>query len=195
MIPEFKRPELEDKELIDYYFAQAPSRSCERTFANVYLWSRQYKVKYAILHNALVFRDEGDGHTYAYPVGKPEAVKAALEELMKICEDEDCEFGLYCVTPENFSQMDRVVSGTSSGLNMTEIRQIISMRRRSLQHLQERSFTESETISISLRQLYPDWTYEPLSDENVEDVLSDGSEVEKFRMDVMMILRRTQRCA
>ena len=61
MIPEFKRPELEDKELIDYYFAQAPSRSCERTFANVYLWSRQYKVKYAILHNALVFRDEGDG--------------------------------------------------------------------------------------------------------------------------------------
>ena len=104
MIPEFKRPELEDKELIDYYFAQAPSRSCERTFANVYLWSRQYKVKYAILHNALVFRDEGDGHTYAYPVGKPEAVKAALEELMKICEDEDCEFGLYCVTPENFSQ-------------------------------------------------------------------------------------------
>ena len=73
MIPEFKRPELEDKELIDYYFAQAPSRSCERTFANVYLWSRHYKVKYAILHNALVFRDEGDGHTYAYPVGKPEA--------------------------------------------------------------------------------------------------------------------------
>lgn len=88
MIPEFKRPELEDKELIDYYFAQAPSRSCERTFANVYLWSRHYKVKYAILHNALVFRDEGDGHTYAYPVGKPEAIKAALEELMKICEDE-----------------------------------------------------------------------------------------------------------
>ena len=82
MIPEFKRPELEDKELIDYYFAQAPSRSCERTFANVYLWSRQYKVKYALLHDALVFRDEGDGHTYAYPVGKPEAVKAALEELM-----------------------------------------------------------------------------------------------------------------
>ena len=111
MIPEFKRPELEDKELIDYYFAQAPSRSCERTFANVYLWSRQYKVKYALLHDALVFRDEGDGHTYAYPVGKPEAVKAALEELMKICEDEGCEFGLYCVTPENFAQMEEWYPG------------------------------------------------------------------------------------
>ena len=78
---QFKRAELEDQEIISHYFEHHTSRSCERTFANVYLWSRQYKVKYAILHNALVFRDEGDGHTYAYPVGKPEAVKDALEEL------------------------------------------------------------------------------------------------------------------
>ena len=148
MIPEFKRPELEDKELIDYYFAQAPSRSCERTFANVYLWSRQYKVKYALLHDALVFRDEGDGHTYAYPVGKPEAVKAALEELMKICEDEDCEFGLYCVTPENFSQMEEWYPGQFRIEYDRD--QADYMRRRSLQHLQERNFTESETILISL---------------------------------------------
>ena len=83
MIPEFKRPELEDKELIDYYFAQAPSRSCERTFANVYLWSRQYKVKYAILHNALVFRDEGDGHTYAYPVGSSQRCIGRIDEDLR----------------------------------------------------------------------------------------------------------------
>ena len=61
MIPEFKRPELEDKELIDYYFAQAPSRSCERTFANVYLWSRQYKVKMQsfIMHLYFVMKEMG----------------------------------------------------------------------------------------------------------------------------------------
>ena len=72
MIPEFKRPELEDKELIDYYFAQAPSRSCERTFANVYLWSRQYPVKWAIVQNALVFKSEDENHvSFAYPAGAP----------------------------------------------------------------------------------------------------------------------------
>ena len=102
---------MEDRDTILKHLAERKLHGCERTFANVYLWSRQYKVKYAILHNALVFRDEGDGHTYAYPVGKPEAVKAALEELMKICEDEDCEFGLYCVTPENFSQMEEWYPG------------------------------------------------------------------------------------
>ena len=33
--PLFKRPELEDKEQIEYYFSKAPGRSCERTFVKV----------------------------------------------------------------------------------------------------------------------------------------------------------------
>ena len=167
MIPEFKRPELEDKELIDYYFAQAPSRSCERTFANVYLWSRQYKVKYAILHNALVFRDEGDGHTYAYPVGKPEAVKAALEELMKICEDEDCEFGLYCVTPENFSQMEEGYPGQFR-IEYDRDQADYIYETEKLATLAGKKLHGKRNHINKFKQLYPDWSYESLSDENVE---------------------------
>ena len=167
MIPEFKRPELEDKELIDYYFAQAPSRSCERTFANVYLWSRQYKVKYAILHNALVFRDEGDGHTYAYPVGKPEAVKAALEELMKICEDEDCEFGLYCVTPENFSQMEEWYPGQFR-IEYDRDQADYIYETEKLATLAGKKLHGKRNHINKFKQLCPDWSYESLSDENVE---------------------------
>ena len=33
--PLFKRPELEDKEIITAYFDRSPRRSCERTFVNV----------------------------------------------------------------------------------------------------------------------------------------------------------------
>ena len=51
----FKRAELEDKELISHYFKHHTSRSCERTFVNVYLWSRHYKVQFAIVEDALVF--------------------------------------------------------------------------------------------------------------------------------------------
>ena len=35
---DFKRPQLEDKELITHYFKHHTSRSCERTFDNVFLW-------------------------------------------------------------------------------------------------------------------------------------------------------------
>ena len=53
---DFKRPELEDRDLVNHYFFQAPGRSCERTFVNVFLWSRHYKVKFAVIRDALVFR-------------------------------------------------------------------------------------------------------------------------------------------
>ena len=76
---EFKRPELEDKEIISSYFRKYPSRSCERTFVNVYLWSRHYKVKYAIIENALVFRSEDEGEfSFAYPAGAADDVKRAI---------------------------------------------------------------------------------------------------------------------
>ena len=52
--PVFKRPELEDREILSSYFAKAPSRSCERTFVTAYLWSRHYKVQYAVIEDTLV---------------------------------------------------------------------------------------------------------------------------------------------
>lgn len=122
-------------------------------------------MKYALLHDALVFRDEGDGHTYAYPVGKPEAVKAALEELMKICEDEGCEFGLYCVTPENFAQMEewypgqfRIEYDRDQADYIYETEKLATLGRKEASR-------ESETILNKFKQLYPDWSYDQLSDE------------------------------
>lgn len=103
---EFKRPELEDRELISSYFEKAPSRSCERTFANVYLWSRRYHVRYAVIEGALVFMDDEDGLMFAYPAGEPEAVKRALEFLKSYSEERGCSLKLYNVTEENFAQMD-----------------------------------------------------------------------------------------
>ena len=69
--PVFKRPELEDKECISHYFRESPSRSCERTFVNVYLWSRQYPVKWAVIEGALVFKSQNEDHlSYAFPAGE-----------------------------------------------------------------------------------------------------------------------------
>ena len=50
----FKRAELEDKEIISDYFRRYPSRSCERTFVNVFLWSRKYPVKWAVIPDTCI---------------------------------------------------------------------------------------------------------------------------------------------
>ena len=84
---QFKRAELEDQEIISHYFEHHTSRSCERTFANVYLWSRQY------------------------PAGAPEDVKNALEEMMEYSKAKGRPFLMYNVTPEYFAQLEEWYPG------------------------------------------------------------------------------------
>ena len=83
---QFKRAELEDQEIISHYFEHHTSRSCERTFANVYLWSRQYPVKWAIIKNA-------------------------LEEMMEYSKAKGRPFLMYNVTPEYFAQLEEWYPG------------------------------------------------------------------------------------
>ena len=165
---EFKRPELEDKELISSYFAKAPGRSCERTFVNVYLWSRHYKVKFAVIEDALVFRDEGDGFAFSYPAGKDEAVKKALEALMEYCRERKCPFRLYNVTEEHFAQLcgwfpDRfqIRYDRDAADYVYETEKLATLAGKKL-HGKRNHINK-------FKALYPDWSYESLNDKNVEE--------------------------
>ena len=165
---EFKRPELEDKELISSYFAKAPGRSCERTFVNVYLWSRHYKVKFAVIEDALVFRDEGDGFAFSYPAGKDEAVKKALEALMEYCRERKCPFRLYNVTEEHFAQLcgwfpDRfqIRYDRDAADYVYETEELATLAGKKL-HGKRNHINK-------FKALYPDWSYESLNDDNVEE--------------------------
>ena len=102
----FKRPELTDRNLIDSYFKKYPSRSCDRTFANVYLWARFYEVEFAQYNNVLLFRDNSAGYGYAFPAGEDEDVKAAIEDIMKWEKEKGVPFCLYGVTKENFAKLE-----------------------------------------------------------------------------------------
>ena len=166
--PVFKRPELEDKEIISSYFEKAPSRSCERTFVNVYLWSRHYKVKFAVIEDALVFRDEGDGFAFSYPAGKDEAVKKALEALMEYCRERKCPFRLYNVTEEHFAQLcgwfpDRfqIRYDRDAADYVYETEKLATLAGKKL-HGKRNHINK-------FKALYPDWSYESLNDDNVEE--------------------------
>lgn len=109
---QFKRAELEDKEIISRYFTLYTSRSCERTFANVYLWSRQYPVKWAVVENTLVFKSEDEEHlAFAYPVGDPGDVRRAIEWLTEYFKDRCMPFRMYNLTPDNFAQLEEWYPG------------------------------------------------------------------------------------
>lgn len=164
----FKRPELEDKEIISFYFEKAPSRSCERTFANVYLWSRHYHVKYAIVENALVFMDDEFELAYAYPAGEPAAVKNALDRLMEYSREMGTPFKLYNVTEENFAQLEEFYPGRFT-VEYDRDEADYVYEREKLETLSGKKLHGKRNHINKFKTLYENWSYESLSDDNVEE--------------------------
>ena len=108
----FKRAELEDKDIITHYFKHHTSRSCERTFVNVFPWSRKYPVKWAIIEDTLVFKSQDDEHlSFAFPAGDEEAVKRVIPLLSAYSRERGYAFSMYNVTPDNFHQLEEWFPG------------------------------------------------------------------------------------
>lgn len=108
----FKRAELEDKEVISHYFEHHTSRSCERTFVNVFLWSRKYPVKWALIEDTLVFKSEDDTHlSFAFPAGEDVNVKKAIAVMKQYSEHRGFPFSMYNVTPDNFEKLNEWYPG------------------------------------------------------------------------------------
>ena len=163
----FRRPALEDQELIRSYFDKAPSRSCERTFVDVFLWARHYDVTFAGIEDTLVFRDGGADPGFAYPAGEEVCVKRALEFLMKYSEEQGYPFKLYNVTAENFAQIEAWFQGEFE-LEYDRDQADYIYETEKLATLAGKKLHGKRNHINKFKQLYPDWSYESLSDENVE---------------------------
>lgn len=167
---QFKRPELADREIITHYFDHHTSRSCERTFANVYLWSRQYPVTWAIVEDALVFKSEDETHlSYAYPAGEPEHVKKALEVLMEYSKEKGFPFSLYNVTPDHFETLEAWYPGRFEIEYNRDIADYVYETEK-LATLSGKKLHGKRNHINKFKSMYEDrWSYEKLSKENIED--------------------------
>ncbi len=165
---QFKRPELEDRELIHSYFVKYPSRSCERTFANCYLWSRHYKVVFAIIENTLVFKSEDEGLAFSCPIGEPDDVKRVLDFLKAYTVEKKVPLILYNVTPSQFSRLEEWYPGRfeieydrDSADYMYESEKLATLSGKKL-HAKRNHINK-------FKATFEDWKYEKLTPENAEE--------------------------
>ena len=166
----FKRAELEDRELISHYFKHHTSRSCERTFVNVYLWSRHYKVQFAIVENALVFKSEDDGRlSFAFPAGEPENIKKALAVLKQYSEERGYPFSLYNVTPDNFERLEEWYPGRFQ-IEYSEADADYVYESEKLATLSGKKLHGKRNHINKFKAVYDGrWSYESITRENVEE--------------------------
>lgn len=102
----FKKIQMEDQEVIQSFFNKHPSRSCEKSFGSVYLWSRHYKVTYGVIENTLVFCSNKEQESFSYPIGEKEHIKAAIDLLLDYTKEKGIPFLLYNVTEEQWEELN-----------------------------------------------------------------------------------------
>ena len=167
---QFKRAQLEDKEIITRYFTNHTSRSCERTFANVFLWSRKYPVTWAIVEQTLVFKSEDEEHlAFAFPAGEPENVKKALEVLMQYSAQRNVPFQMYNVTPEYYAQLEEWYPGRFQIEYVRDDADYVYESEK-LATLSGKKLHGKRNHINKFKATYEGrWSYEKMTRENVED--------------------------
>lgn len=166
---DFKKIELADKDLIQPYFDKYPGRSCERTFANIFLWSRRYPVSWALVEGALVIKSQEEGRlSLAYPAGEPGQVKKAIDSLLAYSEEKQLPISFH-VTEEQFRQLDSFYPGEFEVEYDRDDADYVYEAEK-LASLSGKKLHGKRNHINKFKKLYEDrWTYEPMSKDNIED--------------------------
>ncbi|MDO4344579.1 MAG: phosphatidylglycerol lysyltransferase domain-containing protein [Eubacteriales bacterium] len=165
---EFKKVSLEDRELINRYLAMQKTRSCELTFANIYLWSAYYRVDYAIVEDTLVFRGSESTVFFDFPIGHSQKLRPALEALMQYCREQGQEFVLGLVTPEKFALLEELYPGVFEIEYDRDAADYVYETEK-LANLSGKKYHGKKNHINKFLRTYPEWKYETIDDSNVED--------------------------
>lgn len=162
-----KRPELEDREQINYYLSYADTRSCEMTFANTYLWSRHYDTGFAIVEDMLVFGNMDESVSFTVPVG-PGDLKKTIDILIAYCEEKKVPFQLHNVTREDFATLDALYPQEFSIVYKRDYADYVYETEK-LANLSGKKYHSKKNHINKFKNLYPDWSYESITKDNVEE--------------------------
>lgn len=167
--PDFRRPTLEDKDVIQKYLNMSPERSCDRTFANIYLWAKHYKVDFGLFENVVLFHDKRKKYKFAFPAGAPEDARHAIESLMKMAEDEGEEFSLYSITREQFEQLEEWFPGKFQIEYNRDLSDYVYETEK-LALLKGKSYHGKRNYINRFKINFENnWQYEKITDDNVEE--------------------------
>ena len=168
MQTDFRKPALEDRELIQSYYNQANSRSCEDTFANLYLWNRLYPTEFAIVEDMMALKSAREQFYFRFPKGNQKNVKPVLEWMMDYSKERGVPFRMGVVTPWQFQIMEELFPGKFQIQYSRDDADYVYEKEK-LANLSGKKYHGKKNHVNKFMRTYEDWQYEPITDQNVED--------------------------
>lgn len=165
----FRKVQLEDQDLFKKYMKETNARSCECTFANLFLWSRAYNVTVAVIEDMLVAKSTNEEKvSFSFPMGKQENLKKVIDRLLEMSAEMGCEFAMHSITREQFDVLENLYPGKFQ-VRFSEDTSDYVYETEKLANLSGKKYHGKKNHVNKFTKTYPDWTYEAITDENVEE--------------------------
>lgn len=158
---------MQDKGWMDEKFAQDGRDACEYTFANNFIWRKGYRVQVAQCLGCLVIRfwEQGEYH-YSYPVGDGDK-RGVIEALLSLCHGENQKLTMSPLSAEDRKELIAWFPGKFLIEGDRDDYDYIYSREKLAQLPGKKLHGKRNHIARFKDE--GDWSYEPLTEENLED--------------------------
>lgn len=164
----FKKITLEDRDIISPYLKKKRYRSCELVFANIYLWSRSYPTEYAIIEDTLVFLSKRETISVTFPAGEEEQAHRAIDRLLVYFQEKESSFRMHLVQPAEFELLEKWYPNRFQIEYNRDLADYVYETEK-LTTLAGKKLHGKRNHINKFRQLYENWSYERITDANVEE--------------------------
>lgn len=166
----FRKVAFADKPLIDHYLAMNTHKSCELSFANIYLWSRFYPTEFAVVEDTVVFRSfvEDNGMSVSFPSGEEPQIRKALDTLFVYFEGKGCPVQLHLVQEQDFALLEQWYPGRFAVVYDRDAADYVYETEK-LTTLAGKKLHGKRNHINNFKKRYPDWSYERITEANQED--------------------------
>ena len=171
-ILEFKPVTLAQKPLFESYLSKPEQRGSECAFSNLFVWRDCYNIFWCVAHGFLIVkvkRNEVDFFLQPFG-GKDEDLPLLMEELKEYHEGKPFRLhGIYECTKERFSRVFPELEFEEDRDNWDYI-----YLREKLAALSGRKYHGQKNHYNAFKKAYPDFVYEPITEENKAECLAFG---------------------
>lgn len=169
----FKDVELSDQEILEAYYRKLNSRSCDDCFSNLYLWKHLEPMEYQIVDGVLVLRSKTPKSFFRFPMGDEGRLSGVLDGMQQFAKAEGVPFLMRLVTREQFEVLDRVCPGKFHFEPTRNFWDYVYETEK-LANLSGRKYHGKKNHINKFLRDYSDWSYEPITDDNVEECFQMG---------------------
>ena len=164
---QFKTLEIENKAAYDTFLLATGARGCEYNFANLYLWGRQ---RAAFYEGSLVFFSQFNRKSvYPFPLTKGD-IKPALDAIIQDAKKRGIPCRLTGLLPEDCQTLEKLYPGQFHyHFDRDGFDYVYAIDE--LAELKGRKYQRKRNHLNRFRQNHPEYTVEPITDENTDEVV------------------------